>query len=159
MQAFRSFACRQHAGGSIVVTASENRGETWNRPGVVVGSSANDTSARRVMTLGVNGTGVLGELVVERMKSQNNCLRIDFSASFDGGKTFGPPQQVSTSSCGNSSVDEMAGRMFPTYGDYFGVVAMTDGTFRLMWPEMRDGRSVLLTTLVTVEGRATVLAK
>ena len=143
-----------------MVTASGDRGESWNRPGVVVGSSQVDTGARRVMTVGVNSSGVVGVLVAERsVKSGARCLRLDFSASFDGGTTFGTPQPVSSSWCGNSPPDEIAARMFPTYGDYFGIVSTPDARFRVMWPEMRDGRSVLLTTIVAVDGRATAPAK
>jgi len=58
-------------------------------------------------------------------------------------------------SWGTSAVDEIAGRMMPTYGDYFGLVTTPDGRFRAVWPEMRDGHSVLLTAIVEVEGHAT----
>jgi len=44
---------------------------------------------------------------------------------------------------GVESADEIAGRMVPTYGDYFGLVTLPDGRFRSMWPEMRDGHAVL----------------
>jgi hypothetical protein len=154
------FACRQAGGGPVVVAASADRGDTWNRPGVAVGWSPAGKEAQRVMTMGVNGKGVLATMLVERrMRSGEGCLHVEFSASLDGGATFTAPQVVSTSSCGTSPTDEIAARMFPTYGDYFGLVTMPDGTFRLMWPEMRGGRSVLLTAIVDVDGRAAVSAK
>jgi hypothetical protein len=149
------FACRQSGGGPIVVTSSADRGDTWNRPGVVVGSSPVDADARRVMSLAVNGNGVLGVLTVERrLKARDGCLEASFAASLDGGASFTPPARVSVSSCGDSPVDAIATRMFPTYGDYFGLVTTPDGRFRVMWPEMRAGSSVLLTTVVEVDGRA-----
>ncbi|PYR17172.1 MAG: hypothetical protein DMF94_24875 [Acidobacteria bacterium] len=153
------FACRQSGGGSVVVTASGDRGDTWNRPGVAVGTSPVNADARRVMTMAVNNKGVLGVLVVERRaKTGDQCLSADFYASLDGGASFTPPAEVSASSCGTSPVDAIAERMFPTYGDYFGLVTSPDGRFRAMWPEMRDGHSVLLTTVIDVDGRATAPA-
>jgi hypothetical protein len=150
----------ESGGGPVVVAASTDRGDTWNRAGVAVGSSPAGKEAQRVMTMGVNGKGVLATMVVERsMRSGEGCLHVEFSAPLDGGATFTAPQVVSTSSCGTSPMDESAARMFPTYGDYFGLVSMPDGTFRLMWPEMRGGRSVLLTGVVDVDGRAAVSAK
>jgi hypothetical protein len=151
------FACRQSDGGSVVVTASGDRGDTWNRPGVAVGTSPADAAARRVMTMAVSNKGVLGVLVVERRaKAGDHCLFADFYASLDGGASFTSPTGVSASSCGTSPADAIAERMFPTYGDYFGLVTSPDGRFRVMWPEMRGGASVLLTTALEVEGQAKV---
>src|SRR5205085_12669094 len=140
-------------GGPVVVTASGDRGETWNRPGVAVGISPNDQMARRVMTLAVNDTGVLGVVVVERKANATNCLATEFLASLDGGATFSAPARVSTSACGTTAADEIAGRMIPTNGDYLGLVTTPDGKFRALWPEMRDGHSVLLLATIEVEGR------
>lgn len=146
------FGCRQSGGGSVVVTSSTDRGTTWNRPGVVVGSSPTNTNARRVMSLAVNNKGILAVLVVERNASTPDaCLKTDFFVSGDGGATFGGPQRISASTCGTSPADAIAGRLVPTYGDYFGIVSTPDGRFRLMWPEMRAGASVLLTTTVAVD--------
>jgi hypothetical protein len=147
------FACRQSDGGPVVVTASGDRGSTWNRPGVAVGPSEIDGQVRRVMTIAVNGKGVLGVVTVERRRAGDPCLSTDFSASFDGGATFTPPSPLSTSSCGTTPVDQLADRRVPIYGDYFGLIAGPDGLFRAMWPEMRDGHSVLLTTTIEAEGR------
>jgi hypothetical protein len=147
------FACRQNGGGPVVVTASGDRGDTWNRPGVAAGPSDIDAEARRVMTMAVNNKGVLGVLTVQRKSSSEPCLTVDFSASFDGGATFIAPARVSTSSCGNSPVDVMAGRVTPTYGDYFGLITTPAGRFRALWPEVRGGASVLLSAVIEVDGR------
>jgi hypothetical protein len=147
------FACRKSGGGPVVVVASGDKGNTWNRPGVVVGPVQADVDARRVMTLAVNAKGVLGVLVVERhVKARDACLEATFSASHDGGASFSAGQRVAVSSCAATPADVIATRMFPSYGDYYGLVAMPDGRFRAMWPEMRDGASVLLTTTIQVEG-------
>ncbi|HJU75444.1 MAG TPA: sialidase family protein [Gemmatimonadaceae bacterium] len=150
------FACRQRAGGPALVIASTDRGANWNRPGAPVGSTTRDTSARRVMNVRVNQKGVVGVFVAERLSSGGGhptpCLQYTFSASLDGAKTFGAPQIVSSMACGQSQADSVAARRFPTYGDYFGIVAMPDDSFRLVWAEMREGRSVLLTTTARVAG-------
>jgi BNR repeat protein len=147
------FACHQRAGGPIVVATSADRGDTWAAP-IAVGPASVDATARRVPTLAVNSAGVLGVLVAERRTvSGDRCLEFSFSASFDGGKTVSAPQSLSESSCGATPEDALAMRQFPTYGDYFGLVSTPDGRFRALWPEMRDGRSVLLTTTITAAAR------
>ena len=104
------------------------------------------------MTLAVSPNGVLGVVIVERQAQTGDaCLRTAFSASLDGGQTF-RSQRISTSPCGNSPNDQLAQRRFPTYGDYYGLVTTPDGRFRVMWPEMRSGESVLLTTTIEVDG-------
>ena len=148
------FACRQSSGGPVVVTTSSDGGENWTRPSIVIGSGRVDSDARRVMTVAVNNNGVAGVMVVERRADTGNvCLEVDLSESVDGGKTFQVPQRVSSSICGSSSNDQMARRRFPTYGDYYGLVATPDSRFRLMWPEMRGGTSVLLTTTAGISTR------
>jgi hypothetical protein len=151
------FACRQAGGGPVVVTHSTRQAQVWNRPGVVVGPGANNADARRVMGLAVNAKGVLGALIVERrLNARDQCLEQTFAASFDGGDTFTDAQRISVSSCGDAAVDAIATRMFPTYGDYFGLATLPDGGFRVVWPEMRDGHSVLLTAVITTEGEVPV---
>jgi hypothetical protein len=147
------FACRQNAGGPVLVFASGDRGDSWNRPGVVVGLPGVDAAARRVMSLSVNKNGVLGVMIVERRaQSGGHCLEVSFAASRDRGATFTPPEPVSSSSCGDSPNDTVAWRRYPTYGDYFGLVSTPDGRFHLMWSEMRGGASALLATTVAVDG-------
>jgi hypothetical protein len=146
------FACRQAAGGPVLVTSSADGGMTWGTP-VPAGSTAVDAAGRRVMTLAVSPNGVLGVLIVERQaQTGDGCLQTLFSASLDGGQTFLRPQTVSTSACGESPNDQMAQQRFPTFGDYYGLVATPDGRFRAMWPEMRGGASVLLTAVIEVDG-------
>jgi hypothetical protein len=148
------FACRRHAGGPVVVTASSDRGATWNASATPAGSTSSDPSARRVMTMEVTNTGVVGVFVAERRPaSSEGCLKFGFSASFDGATTFGAPQHVATSACGNSPGDKITEQRFPTYGDYFGLISTPSGNFRLLWAQMEDGHSVLLTASVDVEGR------
>lgn len=144
------FACRQNAGGPVVVSSSADGGMTWAAP-VPVGPLAVDASARRMITLAVSPKGVLGVLIAERHSQEGDaCLETTFSASLDGGQTFLAPQRVSATPCGSSPNDQMVQRRFATYGDYYGLTATPDGRFRVLWPEMRNGASVLLTTTIDV---------
>jgi hypothetical protein len=150
------FACRQSAGGPIVIVSSKDRGKTWNRPGVPVGPTTIDVNARRVMTLAVNNAGVVGAFIAEQTAASGAaCLRFLFSVSFDRGESFGPAEPVATSECRESPAEGFAQRRQPTYGDYFGMTSLPDGTFRVMWPHMREGRSVLSTTTITANGNVT----
>jgi hypothetical protein len=143
------FACRQSGGGPVMIVSSKDRGKTWNRPGVPAGPTTVDV-LRRVMTLAVNNAGVVGAFIAERRaKTGETCLQFLFAASFDGGESFGSPQPVSASECRESPADDSAQRRHPTYGDYFGMTSLPDGTFRVIWPQMQEGRSVLLTTTIT----------
>ena len=147
------FACRQSGGGPVVIVSSKDRGKTWNRPGVAVGPTTIDVNTRRVMTLAVNNAGVVGAFIAERRaKYGEACLQFLFTASFDAGESFGPAEPLSTSECRESTTEEIAQRRHPTNGDYFGMTSLPDGTFRVMWAQMREGRSVLLTTTVTPIG-------
>jgi len=47
----------------------------------------------------------------------------------------------------------VATRMEPTYGDYFGIVTLSDGGFRVLWPKVRDAKQ-----FATVRDRSRVLA-
>jgi hypothetical protein len=143
------FACRQSGGGPVVIVSSKDRGKTWNRPGVPAGPTTVDVM-RRVMTLAVNNAGVLGVFIAERRAtSGEGCLQFLFTASFDGGQSFASVESVSTSECRESTSEEIAQRRHPTNGDYFGMTSLPDGSFRVMWPQMRDGHSLLLTTTIT----------
>jgi len=136
------------------VFVSPDGGETWNPTGVAVGSTDVDPDARRVMTMAVNDQGVVGIMIVERRAQSEHCLATQFAASADGGITFSRAKTVSTSLCRPSSSEQLAVRRFPTYGDYFGLVGLPDGAFRLMWPEMRNGVSTLLSTVASVKTKA-----
>jgi hypothetical protein len=57
------------------------------------------------------------------------------SVSTNGGQGFSPAVRVARCAGG---------------GDYFGVVGVPGGRFRLLWPETRDGVQQLRTALLTV---------
>jgi hypothetical protein len=145
-------ACRRDSGGGIVVSTSSDRGQAWTRPGVPVGPSAPAPNARRVISMAVNTSGVVGAMIAERRNDGSDaCHSVTLSTSRDGGQTFAAPRVISSARCGDTPNDQRANRRFPTYGDYFGIASAPDGRFHLIWPEMRDGASALLTAVVSPE--------
>jgi hypothetical protein len=141
-------ACRQAEGGAVVVFASDNRSDSWRGP-ATAGPAASDRNARRVMTLAVDRSGTVAAMVVERRDDGGDgCHNVTLSISRDGAKSFDQRQMVSSTPCGSSPNDVRARQRFPTYGDYYGLVATAEGRFQVMWPEMRDGASALLTAAI-----------
>jgi hypothetical protein len=69
------------------------------------------------------------------------------TASIDGGRSFLPPVRVSTApACTDETIVQS-----PTGGDYFGLASTPDGSFRLLWSEMRDGLSLLALATIRVD--------
>jgi hypothetical protein len=131
------FVCGAHSRGPVALTSSHDRGETWSRP-VNVLPTLQDSEPRRVLGLAVN-KGVLAIAHLDHVaQTGDSCQALYLVVSLDGGVTFLQPQRVSIMPCA-------------AFGDYFGIVAMHDGRFRLLWPETRDGLSRLRTAIVEVE--------
>jgi hypothetical protein len=141
------FACRQQGGGPIVVGPSRVRGETWMSPESVTAASSPPNVAERVPTIAVNDSGTVMVAWIDAPGPPSRCVQTLFvAASRDGGRTFTPGQKVSSASqCADSTFV-----VSTTGGDYFGLTAERDGRFRLVWSEIRDGDSHVLTTTVAV---------
>jgi hypothetical protein len=127
------FACRRAGGGPIVVASSRDRGETW-APVVAMHAAGTDSTAdNRIPGIAVNDHGVVGVAWIDgaRLPDRRCRQRVYFATSSDGGHTFSDGAEVATSSdCG-------------TGGDYFGLVAVPGGSFRLMWSAADGNRSRL----------------
>jgi len=141
------FACRQQGGGPIVVVSSRDRGETWMSPTVLAAASSPPGVAERVPAIAVNDSGTVMVAWIDAPGPPSKCVQTLFvAASRDGGRTFAPGQRVSSAGqCADSTFAASS-----TGGDYFGLTSQPDGRFRLVWSEMRDGISHLLTTTVAV---------
>jgi photosystem II stability/assembly factor-like uncharacterized protein len=153
--AFRNrlyFACRQKNGGPIVLSYSSDAGESWTK---AVPVHAADTAAFRISAIAVNSAGVLGVARVERRSpSGARCHEVYFTASVDGGRTFLPEERVSSVACADSPATTAVFPLWPTSGDYFGIVAAPDGRFRLLWAEPQEGSSQLRTAIIEVKNRS-----
>lgn len=148
--------------GGVFVFRSVDQGETWSRPTRVSRADA-ARGVRRVPTAGVNHRGTL---VVAWFDPQEDlgpsCWRLVASASVDGGTTFLPQVPVAdVASCNDKSgnVIPRAGGSFdvaarwPAGGDYFGLAAGPDGSFRVLWSDSRTGVFQLWTASINVPMR------
>lgn len=138
---------RDGAGG-VFVHHSVDRGETWSRPA----RASRPDGARRVRrhpAASVNSDGVL--LVAwfdPREVPGRSCWQLLAGASLDGGLTFLDPVPVASQpSCSDQAGNilerpsgpfDVAGR-WPAGGDYFGLAAHADGSFRALWSDSRTG--------------------
>ena len=76
---------------------------------------------------------------------------IFFTASVDGGRTFLPEVKVSTKpSCPATPQNVETALRFPAGGEYTGLAAAPDGSFRLLWSDSRSEIYRLYTAKVTV---------
>ena len=106
-------------------------------PPVRMQATARDTVAYPIPALAVNDRGaVLVAWWGASGDAKDPCgTNLYASASTDGGRTFSPRTLVARCAGG---------------GDYFGLVAVPGGRFRLLWPEMHSGARQLRTTVVEV---------
>jgi hypothetical protein len=146
-------------GGGVFVFRSVDQGETWSR---ATRASRADAArqVRRIPTAAVNRRGTL---VVAWFDPQEDvgptCWRLVASASVDGGTSFLPPVPVAeVASCNDRPGNvvpraresfDVAGR-WPAGGDYFGLAANPDGTFRVLWSDSRTGVFQLWTASIDV---------
>ncbi len=146
------FACREKGGGPIVVNYSADRGERWSPPIALHapgGPGGDVTVEQRIPGLAVNNAGVLAVAWIDgRSVADHRCEESVFvSASVDGGRSFLPAVQVSRAPACSESTRVVSA----TGGDYFGLTSTPDGSFRLLWSEVRDGVSQLVLATVSVE--------
>jgi hypothetical protein len=145
----------------IFLSHSADGGETWSKPVQVGRGFAPEGGFDfRLPALAVNHRG---ELLVtwydEAEEPGRACGRLIASASVDGGETFLPPIPVADAgSCnsrpGNVVVQgstpfDVTGR-FQAGGDYYGLVAVPDGSFRALWSDSRTGVFQLWTDRIEV---------
>ena len=129
------YACKQAGGGPIVVTNSRDGGETWS-PVYTVPAATPDRNVRSIVSLAVNDRGVVLVAWYDGSPSGAACEQsLYVSTSTDGGRTFSAGARVACSGG----------------GDYFGLVVLPDGRFRVLWPETYNGTPQLRTAIVTIE--------
>lgn len=152
------FACNERGGGAVLVAYSPDGGETWSEARRIHRAGADSATLRQVMAMAVSHDGILGVMWIERTGPATNeipypsCYDVFFSASLDGGRTFLAEVPISTGrSCVNMDINGATARAWPNGGDYYGMVAISDNEFRLLWPEARDAIYGLLTATVAVQ--------
>ena len=84
----------QSGGTDIYLSYSIDQGETWSDP-LRVNDDVNKGVDHATPAIAVNGDGVVGVAWYDRRNdSANKCFEISFAASVDGGKTFGPANEL-----------------------------------------------------------------
>jgi hypothetical protein len=140
------FACRAKDAGAIVVNSSADRGERWTTPVALPAVAGAVVAEERIPGLAVNRDGIVAAAWIDGHSAPGHACEeaVFITASRDGGATWLPPAQVSSApACADST--RVASE---TGGDYFGLTAAPDGSFRLLWSEMRNGVSDLVTASV-----------
>lgn len=149
---------RDEAGG-VFVYHSADQGETWSS---AVRASDPDSipQVRRLPTVAVNSRGeVLVAWLDPNGEPGRTCWRLLASVSLDGGETFLTPVQVAEVPFCNDQSGNMLERSSGTFdvaarwpggGDYFGLTAHPDGSFRILWPDSRTGVFQLWTASIHI---------
>ena len=132
-------SCASRTRSEIRLAKSTQGLEVWSEPRRV-DISANSV-VRRTVSVAVNSRGVVGVNWFEQVPGQRAaCQRVMFAASFDGGDSFTAPVQVSSQHfCVDGPSNAVAARRWAAGGEYSGFAAAPDGTFRVVWPDARDG--------------------
>ncbi len=108
-------------------------------------------------SIAVNKDGIPGILFYDGREGSSfmdnfRCQRVYFTASLDDGESWLPEIPVSAEpSCPASPANGMAGFRWPAGGDYHGLTALPDGSFRLVWSDSRSGVFILRTATVIVK--------
>jgi hypothetical protein len=134
----------------VLLRRSSDRGETWSAP--VRADAGRERAYTPIPSIAVDQSGVIGVSWYERRDDpERRCQFTHFSASRDRGATFLPDVRVSSpASCPAAGRNGGAAGRWPFGGDYAGLVALGDGSFRLLWSDSRDGVYRLRTATVRV---------
>ena len=117
----------------LQISTSDDKGSTWSAPRTLPDLAPADKSAGGAVSLMANAQGVLG-LQYFVFGGQNYDLY--FSASLDGGATFLAPTRVSSAT---STQPGMRSQPRELGGDQILGEAASDGSFKLVWTDNRDG--------------------
>ena len=136
---------------SILLMYSSDRAEEWT-VGTAIEAPAAEAGSRREPQIAVNSHGVVVVAWMDRRDDPSGvCYAPYITASSDGGQTFSDPQRVASEiSCPYPERVGVAGRRWPTGGDYFGLAADAAGTFHMIWPDARAGTFALRSAAISV---------
>ncbi len=156
----------------VVISMSSDHAKNWTPPRIVNDDlRCHDTGdlERNVglVSAAVNQDGVVGVIWEDRRNNTADEVgyEIRFSASFDGGETFGPSVKVSeqarvvgrdeqwvTRGSGSGPVFNVYRDEWGTGGDTMGLVADATGVFHALWVDNRTGVHQVWTAPITARG-------
>jgi hypothetical protein len=150
--------CPRRDQNGIEVRHSDTLGDTWSEP-LRIDRPGDVTAHTRTPAIAVNAQGIVGVAWYDArrdrgtIKGNLRCQEVFFAASVDGGLTFLPERRVSTApTCPATPRNVETALRFPGGGDYMGLAAAPDGSFRLLWADSRTEIYRLYTTTLTVRG-------
>jgi hypothetical protein len=120
---------------ALMLTTSDDGGQTWSQPRCIAPPVPDGWGAGSASTM-VNADGVVGVQWYAMKDPGNESSHFDlyFTASTDGGATFGTPVRVSTATSKAPPKQPRTPGQDQVYGD-----TAPDGSFRLVWTDARDG--------------------
>lgn len=142
------YACNQRGGDDVVLTVSDSA-DHWVALPPLRAAARDSLAVRHVRALALNQDGTAGVLWVDRfgVGSEPRCLEVYFAASLDGGRSFLPAHRLTEGRpCVSRETNGSKITAAPTGGDYYGLTAVADGSFRAMWSEPRAGGAFQLWT-------------
>lgn len=145
------YVCARAGSIGVQVRVSNDAGESWSKP-KRVDQATPDSLPTKIPMIAVNKDGII---VVTwwnlRNEARGQCMDLYASASLDGAETFTAPARVSTaSSCPQTPQNDGAYQRWSAGGDYSGLAATPDGTFRAVWADSRTGVYQLRTAMISV---------
>jgi len=122
------------AGGALTVLRSDDGGASWQE-------AASAAAGARTPAIAVSAAGVVGLAWYDsRRDPRGGCFDVFFSASVDGGRSFLPAVRVTPeTSCPLAGRNRAVASRWPFGGDYSGLAAAADGSFRILWSDSRSG--------------------
>ena len=124
----------------VLVTTSDDHGETWSAPTTVSGAGPSDNQETPVIA--VNSRGDVGVAWYDtRHDERGECFDIYFTASIDGGATYLSDVRVTPeTSCprGEENPHRGLAQRWAFGGDYSGLAASADGAFHIFWADTRQ---------------------
>lgn len=137
----------------VFINSSDQQGMIWSHPRLVAGGMA---EARRT-AIAVNPQGAVAVGWQQRTVDSDTCFEPFLSVSLDGGATFLEPVRVADAAeCpephtpGNRFNGFDVAERWPAGGEYFGLVALPDGSFQMIWADSRTGVYQLWTARIRV---------
>jgi hypothetical protein len=122
------------ARGALSVLRSDDGGASWRE-------ATSPAAGARTPAVAVSAAGIVGLAWYDsRRDPRGECHDVFFSASVDGGRSFLPAARVTPeTSCPPAGRDRAVASRWPFGGDYSGLAAAADGSFRIFWSGSRSG--------------------
>ena len=150
------YVCNDGDFNGVWVHRSPDGGSLWSAPTQLNRGSGRSPYAR-TPNIAVNSDGIVAVTFHDGRgepgyKGIFKCQRLFVTVSTDGGENWTEESPISDDrSCPISTANGDVGMRFPQGGDYHGLAALPDGSYRTVWSDARTGVFVLRTATFRVE--------